>query len=30
MHLFLNGGWQDMVEYGVLRDEFLGLQSSIK
>lgn len=22
-HLFLNGGWQDMVEYGVLRDDFM-------
>jgi len=29
-HLFLDGGWQDMVEYGVLRDDFLGMQSSPK
>ena len=29
-HLFLNGGWQDMIEYGVLRDEFLGIQTSVQ
>lgn len=27
-HLFLEGGWQDMVEYGVLRDDFMGMQST--
>lgn len=30
MHLFLNGSWQDMIEYGVLRNEFLDLQNSLK
>lgn len=29
-HLFLNGQWEDMVEYGVLRDEFKGAQRSEK
>ena len=29
-HLFLEGGWQDMVEYGVLRDDFLDLKGTQK
>jgi [ribosomal protein S5]-alanine N-acetyltransferase len=29
-HLFLEGGWQDMVEYGLLRDDFVSVQSSTK
>lgn len=29
-HLFLDGRWQDMLEYGVLREEFLDGQSSGK
>ena len=27
-HLFLEGGWQDKIEFGLLRDDFLGPQSS--
>ena len=29
-HLFLNGRWDDMVEYGVLREDFKGGGSSEK
>jgi hypothetical protein len=29
-HLFLNGQWEEMVEYGVLRDEFKGAQREEK
>lgn len=29
-HLFLDGAWQDMLEFGVLREDFLGTQSSQK
>lgn len=29
-HLFLDGGWHDMVEYGVLRDEFISKENAAK
>ncbi len=29
-HLFLEGEWQDLVEYGVLRNEFMGILSTTK
>jgi ribosomal-protein-alanine N-acetyltransferase len=29
-HLFLNGRWEDMVEFGVLREDFRGLSRAVK